>query len=150
MGFDLKHQQEQQSLQRDGIHNLEILSPSNIEDFCSPPISLKSPACTKFEANSPGMMWSITGMNESSPHMVIFSPCLYFLFKLLNLIFFCVAKPIRSNTRKQKHQKTGYWGLLENRRTFLLEFAKKMGYDPMIKAQWKGRSPELKEHKVLN
>jgi len=23
-----------------------------------------------------------------------------------------------------------------------------MGFDPMTKAQWKGRSPELKKHKV--
>jgi len=71
MGFDLKHQQEQQSLQRDGIHNLEILSPSNIEDSCLSPISLKSPVCTKLETTSLGMMLFIIGLSESSPHMVL-------------------------------------------------------------------------------
>ena len=45
MGFDLKHQQEQQSLQRDGIHNLEILSPSNIEDFYFIPTNPRHPHC---------------------------------------------------------------------------------------------------------
>ena len=54
-------------------------------------------------------------------------------------------RPIRSN---QKHHKTGYWGIMENRRAFLLDFAKKMSFDPMIKSNWEGRTTKLKEHGV--
>ena len=71
MGFDLKHQQEQQSLQRDGIHNLEILSPSNIEDSCSHPTSLKYQLSIESETILLGMMLFKIGMNESGLQMVI-------------------------------------------------------------------------------
>ena len=63
--FDSLPQQEQQNLQSDGIHNQEILFPSNIEDICLDPTNPKCPLFIESAMTSPGMMLYITGMNES-------------------------------------------------------------------------------------
>ena len=40
------------------------------------------------------------------------------------------------DTRSIKISKAGHWEDLENRRQFLVAFAKQMNFDPMIKANW--------------
>jgi len=45
--------------------------------------------------------------------------------------------PIRS--RPGTTHKPGYWSDKENRKKFLLEFAEKMGFDPMIAENWQGQ-----------
>ena len=70
MGFDSLPLQEQQSLQRDGIHNLEILSPSNIEDSCSYQTNPKFPHYFESVMILHGMMLFIDGMKRLSPQQV--------------------------------------------------------------------------------
>ena len=36
-----------------------------------------------------------------------------------------------------------YWANIEHRRAFLLEFAKKMGFDPMVAANWRNQRYQL-------
>jgi len=45
--------------------------------------------------------------------------------------------------------KGGHWNEIENRRRFLLEFAERVGFDPMVKANWIGKTPLLQANKVF-
>ena len=45
-------------------------------------------------------------------------------------------------------QKTGFWDNIDNRRSFLLSFAESRGFDPMVEANWKGKSPAIAQNKV--
>jgi len=148
MGFDLKHQQEQQSLQRDGIHNLEILSPSNIEDSCSLPISLKYLFCIEFAKISIGMLLFIIGKKESSPQKVRTPPSLHSCCCILNYnikTYLSIATPIRRAEHKHKH---GFWAKKENRKQFLLEFAEKMGFDPKVAENWRNQRAHINANNV--
>jgi hypothetical protein len=44
--------------------------------------------------------------------------------------------------------KSGYWDDIEHRRTFLLNFAKEMGFDPMTLANWRRKSAKLQANEV--
>ena len=50
--------------------------------------------------------------------------------------------------RHSHSQKSGYWADRGNRRTFLLAFAEKVGFDPMIKSNWQGRTAKLHANQV--
>jgi len=56
-----------------------------------------------------------------------------------------VAKPIRATRTAHK---PGYWRNLEHRKKFLLEFANKMGFDPMIADNWQHQRYNLPAHGV--
>jgi len=42
--------------------------------------------------------------------------------------------------KRAREQKKGYWDDIENRRKFLLSFARERGFDPSVKASWKGKA----------
>lgn len=44
--------------------------------------------------------------------------------------------------------KSGYWDDIENRRSFLLNFAKEMGFDPLVLANWRRKSAKLQANEV--
>ena len=44
--------------------------------------------------------------------------------------------------------KSGYWDNIENRRSFLLNFAKEMGFDPLVLANWRRKSAKLQANEV--
>lgn len=46
--------------------------------------------------------------------------------------------------REKTHVK-GKWDSLESRRTFLVVFAQGMGFDPLVKANWKGKYPRIQQ-----
>ena len=50
--------------------------------------------------------------------------------------------------RHSHSQKSGYWADREHRRNFLLAFAEKVGFDPMIKSNWQGRTAKLHANQV--
>jgi len=45
-------------------------------------------------------------------------------------------------------QKAGYWSDIENRKRFLLQFAEETGFDPKVRANWKGKTPKLQTNEV--
>lgn len=45
--------------------------------------------------------------------------------------------------------KAGYWNNIENRRSFLLNLAKEEGFDPMVRANWRGKTTKLRSGEVL-
>ena len=51
---------------------------------------------------------------------------------------------------KVKMKKAGYWSNIKHRRQFLFTYAEKMGFDPMIRANWKGRTFSIRANKVRN
>ena len=51
---------------------------------------------------------------------------------------------------KGKMKKAGYWSNIKHRRQFLFTYAEKMGFDPMIRANWKGRTFSIRANKVRN
>ena len=77
------------------------------------------------------MMWCIIGKKKSSPQKVNCT------LGLLNSNACVEVNPIRS--RPGTTHKPGYWSDKENRKKFLLEFAEKMGFDPMIAENWQGQ-----------
>ena len=44
--------------------------------------------------------------------------------------------------------KMGYWGSPDNRKEFLLDFANKMGFDPMVSDNWRNQRYNLLAHGV--
>mgnify|MGYP001113897805 CR=1 FL=1 len=42
----------------------------------------------------------------------------------------------------------GYWDDLQNRRQFLIGFAKKMGFDPNKADNWRNKQPQLRSNGV--
>ena len=51
---------------------------------------------------------------------------------------------------KVKGQKIRYWTSLENRRKHLLAFAAEMGFDPMVLANWRGKTAKMTANQVNN
>ena len=51
---------------------------------------------------------------------------------------------------KRKLQKSGHWSNRENRRQFLLKFAEELGFDPMIKSNWKGKTSKIHSNEVFS
>jgi len=51
---------------------------------------------------------------------------------------------------KVKMKKAGYWSNIKHRRQFLFAFAGKMGFDPMIKDNWKSKTFSIRANKVRN
>lgn len=49
-----------------------------------------------------------------------------------------------------ERKKAGYWEDREVRREFLFAFAEKMGFDPLVKDNWKGMKYKLHANKVQN
>jgi len=130
-------------LQRDGIHNLEILSPSNIEDSCSLQTNPKCPHCIEFEPIWPGMMWCIIGKKKSSPQKV---HCI--LPRLEPVFLICLFDKVEAIRTKKKRQRHGHWHRLENRKKFLLEFAARMGFDPKVVNNWRNQAYNIKAQGV--
>jgi len=46
-------------------------------------------------------------------------------------------------------QRLGHWADRENRRQFLLDFAKKMGFDPFIEENWQYLTPKIAANQVV-
>ena len=44
----------------------------------------------------------------------------------------------------------GYWENRENRRQFLLDFAAKLNFDPMIESNWNRMAPKLRVNMVYH
>ena len=42
----------------------------------------------------------------------------------------------------------GHWNNLENRKQFLLEFARKMGFDPMVADNWRSQRYNINAYGV--
>lgn len=59
---------------------------------------------------------------------------LCFLIYLFSFPFTTIALPLRTST---KYKPKGYWARFENRRGFLIEFAKERGFDPFTPENWK-------------
>ena len=51
-------------------------------------------------------------------------------------------------TTERVAQKAGYWDERENRKKFLLSFAEEVGFNPQIRANWKGTTPKIQSKKV--
>jgi len=48
-------------------------------------------------------------------------------------------------------EEVGHWEAVENRRLFLISFATKMGFDPLVASNWQTRqSAQLRAHGVRN
>jgi len=50
---------------------------------------------------------------------------------------------IEEAKEKADGQKWGHWRHVDNRRSYLLEFAKKMQFDPLVKSNWKGMTARI-------
>jgi len=73
--------------------------------------------------------------NEEGSSLYLINICISISFKNCN----CLALSIR----KRNDREHRYWDVKENRRQFLLDFAKKNGFDPLIKENWKGMATKI-------
>ena len=58
-----------------------------------------------------------------------------------------IVRPLR---RKGTRQTKGYWGFAANRRQFLVDYAQKMGFDPMHAENWQFRASSIRQLGVPN
>jgi len=63
------------------------------------------------------------------------------------LILICLAQPLFR--KKLNRHKKGYWSTRENRAEFLTDFAKKMGFDPLVAENWRDKRWHLGAAGVL-
>ena len=59
---------------------------------------------------------------------------------------FLVAKPIR---KTKKVLKAGHWADIENRKQFLVDFAREKGFDPMVAENWRNQRYGLLANGVI-
>jgi len=107
------------------------------------PISPKCPHYFESVMILHGMMLYRINVRRLAPQQVH-----TFLLKLMfnSLLFAFLANPIR----RRKISKKGHWANVDNRKEFLLDFAKKMEFDPMIANNWRTMRMNLKALGVYN
>jgi len=62
---------------------------------------------------------------------LLFTCCLHFLFLIIWRLFYTIV-----DWPRQAKNRDGYWKDTDTRRKFLLDFAKKMNFDPLVASSW--------------